>query len=203
MGHPASKSASRRNTDRRTIAGSKSVRDPRRVTDPPCMRPSHRLRRISRAQTSCWETPNQRSGRCQPPQPQRRRSRMRRTTFGLDDVIAALSGDLKKARKDALAKSEGDEVFGLPSEAPRLNFSSQFKETPKSGEKAGLASEFRYRHWRAGPPKAGTASETVHRIKLTLNPGPTNDGVSGDLIGGAGKDGSSSTLVGDKVRDLF
>ena len=61
-------------------------------------------------------------------------------TFGLDEVIAALSADLKEARKDAAAKMEkGDEgnCSDYASKAPRLNFSSQFNETPKLGVRAG------------------------------------------------------------------
>ena len=58
-------------------------------------------------------------------------------TFGLDEVIAALSTDLKKARKDAAAKGTWVKKYlDSTSEAPRLSFSSRFNETPKSGERA-------------------------------------------------------------------
>ena len=61
-------------------------------------------------------------------------------TFGLDEVIAALSADLKKARKEAAEKKDdGDELFGLHFGAAEVELQFTVQRSTESGAEGGLS----------------------------------------------------------------
>lgn len=105
-------------------------------------------------------------------------------TFGLDEVIAALSADLKKARKDAAEKRDGgDELFGLHFGAAEVELQFTVQRSTQSGAEGGLS----FRVFGVGiggkaQREVANSSETVHRITLILNPGPPDDGAMGSAV---------------------
>jgi hypothetical protein len=90
-------------------------------------------------------------------------------TFGLDEVIGALSRDLKKAQKDA---SKGD-AYGLYLGSAEVELQFTVQRTTTKGAKGGV--NFRVFGIGAGVDanaSAGSSDETVHRITIQLIPKP-------------------------------
>jgi hypothetical protein len=90
-------------------------------------------------------------------------------TFGLDEVIAALSRDLKKAQEEAAKAGP----FGLYLGEAKVEL--QFTVQRSSSKEGGGGVNFRVFGVGLGldgKATAGSSNESVQRIELTLVPGP-------------------------------
>jgi hypothetical protein len=107
-------------------------------------------------------------------------------TFGLDEVIGALSRDLKKAQEDAAKAGPFGLYVGEAKVA--LQFTVQRSSTKQGGGSVNFR-VFGVGFGVDGKATAGSSNEAVQRIELTLVPGPVaeDDGTTPGLIDSAKK----------------
>lgn len=95
-------------------------------------------------------------------------SQLPEATFGLDDVLKALSADLKKAHTDAVASGP----FGLYFSEAEVELQFTVAQTRDKAGNLGINFKvFGVGLDAGGSVDVGASSETVHRIELTLVPG--------------------------------